>query len=231
MSSTCTGVFTAEICAYLIEKTVHCSACGLYVNIKSERCHDPCPQFRCSTNLFHNCFENISLYFIEALILTYWPDYMLKSFSRHEWILTSWSSLMAKELNHRARQVIFDHCKWVNEWVGSYKPVPHVFSDLKEMVPTGSFQEHDNFAKRVMDVETAGLKSTQFCHTHGGECPINKPVDVDMSGLPCEDNSTAGKRMYLHGRFGSCYLVWAKFHREMATPVLVLENTPAFWLY
>jgi len=96
---------------------------------------------------------------------------------------------------------------------------------------TGSFQEHDNFAKRVMDVETAGLKSTQFCHTHGGECPINKPVDVDMSGLPCEDNSTAGKRMYLHGRFGSCYLVWAKFHREMATPVLVLENTPAFWLY
>ncbi len=139
---------------------------------------------------------------------------------------------MAKEINHRARQDIFDHCQWVNEWVGSYKPVPHVFSNLLEMIPKGLYQEHDDFHKRAIDIDSAGLNSTQFCFTHGGECPSSKPVDFDMSGLPCEDNSTANfKRMYLHGRFGSCYLVWSKYHREMATPLLVLENTPAFWLY
>lgn len=41
MSSACTGVYTAEVCMALIEKTVRCSACGLFMNFTYERCHDP----------------------------------------------------------------------------------------------------------------------------------------------------------------------------------------------
>jgi hypothetical protein len=40
MSSSCTGVFTAEVCACLIQKVVNSSACGLYVSLRSERCHE-----------------------------------------------------------------------------------------------------------------------------------------------------------------------------------------------
>lgn len=123
-----------------------------------------------------------------------------------------------------------DHHNWVNEWVGKFKPAPHIFGNLLEQVPADSFVETDSFCKRALDVEKAGLSTHQFCHVHGGLCQLMKPVDFDMSGLPCEDNSTANvKRRYLDGRFGSCYLIWAKKHRSQRTPLLVLENTPELW--
>ena len=69
--------------------------------------------------------------------------------------------------------------------------------------------------------------TSQFCLTHGGHCSLMK----DMSGLPCEDNSRANcKRRFLHGNFGSVYLLWAKHHRAMRTPVVLLENTPELWM-
>ena len=40
MSSSCTGVFTAEVSACLIEKCVNSSGCGLYASLRSERCHE-----------------------------------------------------------------------------------------------------------------------------------------------------------------------------------------------
>ena len=43
MSSSCTGVFTAEVSAYLVEKVVNSSCCGLHVHLKSERCHESRP--------------------------------------------------------------------------------------------------------------------------------------------------------------------------------------------
>ena len=118
----------------------------------------------------------------------------------------------------------------MNEWVGKFKPPPHIFGNLLEQVPADSFVETDSFGKRALDVEKAGLSTHQFCYMHGGLCPLVKPVDIDMSGLPCEDNSTANvNRRFLDGRFGSCYIVWAKKHRSARTPLLVLENTPELW--
>ena len=133
----------------------------------------------------------------------------------------------AQELNPRAQQVIHDHYKWVSEWVDTPRAAPHVFSDLLEMVPKGSFQQGPDFEQRRESIDRAGISSSQFCVTHGGWCALLKPVDFDLSGLPCEENPQANhKRKFLHGRFGDVYLVWCKYHRSMRTPLVGLENTP-----
>ncbi|CAL1164716.1 unnamed protein product, partial [Cladocopium goreaui] len=99
---------------------------------------------------------------------------------------------------------------------------------MLQTIPTGYFREEDDFNTRRKCIDNAPLNTSQFCTTHGGYCPLLREVDVDMSGLPCEDNSRANfKRKFLQGgKFGSCYLVWAKQHRHMRTPLLILENTP-----
>ncbi|CAJ1446413.1 unnamed protein product [Effrenium voratum] len=56
---------------------------------------------------------------------------------------------------------------------------------------------------------------------------MQRQIDVDFSGLPCEDNSKANhKRKFFEGRFNGCYLSWSKYHKTMGTPLLILENTP-----
>ena len=130
-------------------------------------------------------------------------------------------------MNPRAQQVIFDHHKWTNQWIGVFKPAPHVFGNVCETVPEGSFDALASFDERKYQVNHAPMCTSQFCLTHGGHCSLMKGVDLDMSGLPCEDNSRANcKRHFLHGNFGSVYLLWAKHHRTMRTPVVLLENTP-----
>ena len=137
------------------------------------------------------------------------------------------SGVPHQEFNPRAQQVIHDHSKWVNEWAGTFKPEPHVFGDLLGLVPSGSYSTEGDFATRQQAVDLADLSSSQFCRTHGGYCSVLKPVDFDCSGLPCEENSRANhKRKFMQGRFGDLYLVWAKYHRCMRTPLLILENTP-----
>ena len=143
------------------------------------------------------------------------------------WLYQLSLSLLAQEFSPQARQAILDNTKWVNEWVGSLRPAPHVFSDVKGMVPEGSFNPDDDFATQAQSIDRAMMSTSQHCVTHGGHCTLLKPVDFDVSGLPCEENSRANcKRKYLQGRFGSLYLVWSKYHRTMRTPLVILENTP-----
>lgn len=207
MSSSCSGVFTAEVAAAVIEKTVNSSGCGLYMNLLSERCHDTCSE----TVLFHR----LSSIRMNKL-------FKKTTFRRHDLCTHP-----AKEINPRAQQAIHDHWKWVNEWVGKFKPAPHVFGDLLGKIPDGFINKSNDFESRRASIDSAPISSTQLCVTHGGHCSVLKIVDLDCSGLPCEDNSRANhKRKYLHGRFGDCYLVWSKFHRFMRTPLIILENTP-----
>ena len=138
------------------------------------------------------------------------------------------SGIPPQEFNHRAQQVIHDHSKWVNEWTETFKPEPHVFGDMLGLVPPGSYCDEWDFATRRQAIDLADLSSSQFCRTHGGFCSVLKHVDFDCSGLPCEENSLANhKRKFMQqGRFGNLYLVWAKRHRCMRTPLMILENTP-----
>lgn len=118
----------------------------------------------------------------------------------------------------------------MNTWVGSFKPTPHVFGDMMEQScatvdPSWSFKE------KARAVNTSAMNTSQFCFTHGGHCPILKPADVNLSGLPCPDFSKANKnRKFLDGKHSQVFCVWCRHHREVQTPLAILENTPEFQL-
>ena len=134
---------------------------------------------------------------------------------------------LAEEIDQTARQCIRDNWQWVNSWGRAHKPEPCVFGDLLGLVASQELHSAGSFAERCAMADAAVLQGMQHCYTHGGLCSVLRPVHFDVSGLPCEDNSRANtKRKFQDGRFGGCYSAWCRHHREMQTPVLILENTP-----
>ena len=135
--------------------------------------------------------------------------------------------LPAKELDPSCRQVIMDNHRWVQEWTDHKYLQPHVFDDVKAQLPC-SLDESASFKKRKIQCEQCGFKKKAFCHVHNKECSLEDPSDINISGLPCQDNSRANlkRKFFVKGQHGSVYLVWARKHRLARTPLLVLENTP-----
>lgn len=109
--------------------------------------------------------------------------------------------------------------------------LPHVFGDLKLQV-SGPINETSSFLLRQVQISRAPLVDKQYCFTHGADCLSTVPVDFDVSGLPCQDNSKANinRQFFQHGKHGSVYLAWAKRHSYLRTPLLILENTPDSWM-
>ncbi|CAE7029452.1 unnamed protein product [Symbiodinium sp. CCMP2592] len=62
------------------------------------------------------------------------------------------------------------------------------------------------------------------CLTHACACRVPH-VDLDVSGLPCVDNSRINiKRMYEQGGTGPLFAVWARRLRAYGIPMAILEN-------
>ena len=134
-----------------------------------------------------------------------------------------------EEMDSACRQTILDNHSWMQEWVDRRSLEPHVFGDILEQVPKESIPESLDFFARRDVVQKLPLKKNQFCYSHGKNCQLPKAgeVDIDVSGMPCQENSRINlNRLFMEGKTGSVYLVWAKSHRRKKTPLLVLENTP-----
>ena len=103
---------------------------------------------------------------------------------------------------------------------------PHVFGDIMEQLPHGSVTD-GTFHSKLRSVNNSHFQGLQFCFTHGHSCCTLEHVDLDISGLPCQDNSKANKkRKFEEGKFVPAYMVWAKKHKLLGTPLIILENTP-----
>ena len=138
------------------------------------------------------------------------------------------NSDLSKELSPSCRQLIYDHHDWVNTWAARRRGRPHVFGNVLSQVQEdcGAISEL-TFQQKLRGLEQAPLAEKQFCFTHGSECSIWDTVDLDFSGLPCQDNLRANtKRLFEQGRYAPCFIVWARKHRELGTRLLILENTP-----
>ena len=84
-----------------------------------------------------------------------------------------------------------------------------------------------SFSEKIEAIRGAPFHTHQHCFAHGRQCSFWERVDLDCSGLPCQDNSKANaKRKFQEGRCAECYIVWAEKHKAMQTPLLILENTP-----
>ena len=137
-------------------------------------------------------------------------------------------NLEAKELNPSCRQFIRDNHEWVNSWASRRKGPPHVFGDmLKQVDFDPEAIAGRTFREKNAAIQNAPFVEQQYCFTHGMDCSCLVRSDLDFSGLPCQDNSRANfRRQFQEGRFNTCFMVWAKKHKALETPLLILENTP-----
>ncbi|CAE8611240.1 unnamed protein product [Polarella glacialis] len=120
-----------------------------------------------------------------------------------------------------------DSHDWCNRVTGetlASHPTPHVFGDLLEQVPGGSYNPADSFHEKARAISLAWLNQSQECKVHDGFCWI-QPVDLDIFGLPCTDNSRSGLKKYEEGPTGPIFAVYAKRHIADKTPLLIIENT------
>ena len=105
---------------------------------------------------------------------------------------------------------------------------PCMFENLVHVLPSGSYNAKDSFAKKFYDVNNANLMWAQGCLTHGQDCLLFGPdagSDLDTSGLPCWDMSIAGLKLYEEGPTNIVFMSHAKMHVEKKTPLLIIENT------
>ena len=133
----------------------------------------------------------------------------------------------AQEIDAHCRQIIHDHHQWIRSWSDKPRPEPHSFRDIVAQVSPVCWRSEDTFLEKWLAMSPLALQSHQYCDQHGGLCPCLQPVDVDFSGLPCQHNSRANRnRLFQDGPHSDIYIVWAKKHTALETPLLILENTP-----
>ena len=51
-------------------------------------------------------------------------------------------------------------------------------------------------------------------------------ADFEVAGLPCTDQSRAGKRLFHNGPTAPVFMAHAKIHLAKQTPLVLLENVP-----
>lgn len=146
------------------------------------------------------------------------------------YIAWSLKPIQSKEINGHCRQVIVDHHRWLNTWSTKTFTVPHIHGDLREHIPPEALPQTGTFRDRVEQVNAAPLLDKQYCYTHRCYCSSLKETDLEMSGLPCEENSRANtRRRFFEGRFSNLYAIWSRRQRKLGTKLIILENTEETW--
>ncbi|CAE7028680.1 unnamed protein product [Symbiodinium natans] len=138
---------------------------------------------------------------------------------------------VAKVVNERdaaCRQLVIDHHKWMEQsGIPTSRRLPCIFGDILDQLPASVDREAGDFAAKRRRVRAAGLLETQHCWVHNDACRLDVPVQIDVSGLPCPDNSRANlKRKFQEGGSGIVYATWAQRHIQKRTPLLLIENVP-----
>ncbi|CAE7853726.1 unnamed protein product [Symbiodinium necroappetens] len=98
------------------------------------------------------------------------------------------------EADAACRNLIVDHHDWCNVTSGHRTSQPCVFGDILHQLAYQLDMAGLTFKRRLQLVAKESMARTQYCYTHGQQCPIMRTVDIDMSGLPCPDNSRANRK-------------------------------------
>ncbi|CAE6970572.1 unnamed protein product [Symbiodinium sp. CCMP2592] len=132
---------------------------------------------------------------------------------------------LCQEVDPACRQLIVDHHKWLSSFTGHCSRLPCVFGDIMEQLDGTVDMSRGSFECKRRRVTAAALQRYQYCTTHAQPCCVDTPVMLDVSGLPCPDNSRANHgRLFEEGPSGKIYITWAAQHKRKQTPLLILEN-------
>ena len=79
------------------------------------------------------------------------------------------------------------------------------------------------------DLGEFGRGMPPYCVGHGRHCWV-PPVDVDMTGTPCQEFSQQGLREGPQGKQMWVFLAWVAAVLASDAAVVIHENVPQFWV-
>ena len=181
ISSSCTGVYTAECAAAMVEKTINTSKLlDFDVNWQSLSCFEPCltKTFSICVILFHlvsctmhNILCIILYYIIYINYIIFWIVYIyihpdVKSQSVYVIVFLCFSWSQAKEIDRHCQQEILNQHKWINEWSSKVWCLPHIYGDITWQVAEHDLPDTGTFWERVKHLEGKPLTGAQYlcCH-------------------------------------------------------------------
>ena len=130
-----------------------------------------------------------------------------------------------EEYNNKCQQMLQESLIWCQK-VAGHMPQACLFSNILDLTPDVNYKSHNCYSKRLEACNAAELAESSMCGIHNRLCPTTKPLAAfDVSGLPCPDMSTAGKRMRRAGDTASVYMAHGKHVCKNRTPLLLIECT------
>ena len=125
-----------------------------------------------------------------------------------------------------------DHMVWCQSVTDDSYKSPCVFGDLLLAVPRDSFLPTDTFQQKLRKLDAVDFMQKQYCYGCQKFCELfssENQADLEVAGLPCTDQSLAGRQAREEGPTAPVFIVHAKIHIEKRTPIIVLENVPDAW--
>ena len=130
-----------------------------------------------------------------------------------------------KEIKKACRQLISDHFDWCQSVTSSFDEKPCIFGDVMGCLPPGTFEPASSFHEKFKNIDSADLLTHQHCYTCSRLCPLfSQRPDLEVAGLPCTDQSKAGRQRCHEGPTAPVFVAHGKRHIELRTPIIILEN-------
>ena len=106
-------------------------------------------------------------------------------------------------------------------------PIPHIFGDIMMLLACEAVSPDWGFGRKVHAMMAASAFSNGWCYRCQKYCSFHAS-DIDTSGSPCQDWSSAGLGLGVEGKRIHICLAWARFHLLWETAIVIHENVTNF---
>ena len=106
-------------------------------------------------------------------------------------------------------------------------PVAHIFGDIMSLLSVGPLNLEWDFQRKTQVVMSAAAYVTGMCYKCQKYCQYFT-ADIDTSGSPCQDWSSAGLGLGVEGKRIHLFLAWVRLHLIWETLVIIHENVTNF---
>jgi len=106
-------------------------------------------------------------------------------------------------------------------------PVAHIFGDILSLLSTAPLSLDWDFRRKAEVIMASAAFVTGWCYRCQGYCAF-RPGEIDTSGSPCQDWSSAGLGMGVEGKRIHVFLAWVRLHLIWETLVIIHENVTNF---
>ena len=113
--------------------------------------------------------------------------------------------------------------KWCEEVAGG-QGAGCRFGDIMDLL-SPKIDDTATYSQKLEAGKKAALAGRAYCQTHRRWCATAKSASFDVSGLPCPDMSTAGKRKRRAGVTSGVYVAHGEYVTRNAIPLLLIECT------